>query len=83
MSQCSVSPLRTLTLGSQVFSFSLGQGPNLLTTLCVDPTPCPTLWVGTSLGSVLTVMITTPVSVEARLTTPVVLQPCGEYIYFL
>ncbi|XP_065332284.1 syntaxin-binding protein 5 isoform X9 [Cloeon dipterum] len=42
-----------------------------------DSSPCPTLWVGTSLGSVLTVMITQPVSVEARLTTPVVLQPCG------
>ncbi|XP_059478656.1 syntaxin-binding protein 5 isoform X3 [Neocloeon triangulifer] len=42
-----------------------------------DSSPCPTLWVGTSLGSVLTVMIAQPSSVEARLTTPVVLQPCG------
>uniref|UniRef100_A0A1B6C6I5 V-SNARE coiled-coil homology domain-containing protein n=1 Tax=Clastoptera arizonana TaxID=38151 RepID=A0A1B6C6I5_9HEMI len=37
----------------------------------------PTLWVGTSLGSVLTVMISVPSPGESRLTQPVAVSPCG------
>lgn len=37
----------------------------------------PTLWVGTSLGSVLTVMFSVPPPGESRLTQPVAVSPCG------
>nr|CAD7441658.1 unnamed protein product [Timema bartmani] len=36
----------------------------------------PTLWVGTSLGSVLTIMINLPPPGETRITQPVVVSPC-------
>lgn len=42
-----------------------------------DPSTFPTLWVGTSLGSVLTVMVQLP---EQRATQPVSVYPCGEYL---
>ncbi|GLH03019.1 Uncharacterized protein GBIM_08949 [Gryllus bimaculatus] len=42
-----------------------------------DPITFPTLWVGTSLGSVLTIMISVPPAGEARHTQPVVVSPCG------
>lgn len=44
-----------------------------------DPLTFPTLWIGTSLGSVLTVMISLPPNGEARMTTPVVVSPWGEF----
>ncbi|XP_054270679.1 syntaxin-binding protein 5-like isoform X9 [Macrosteles quadrilineatus] len=37
----------------------------------------PTLWVGTSLGSVLTVMLNVPAPGETRLSQPVAVSPCG------
>ncbi|XP_023722394.2 syntaxin-binding protein 5 isoform X3 [Cryptotermes secundus] len=42
-----------------------------------DPSTFPTLWVGTSLGSVLTVMINVPPPGESRLTQPVIVSPIG------
>ncbi|XP_047102201.1 syntaxin-binding protein 5 isoform X3 [Schistocerca piceifrons] len=42
-----------------------------------DPTTSPTLWVGTSLGSVLTITINLPPAGETRLTQPVIVSPCG------
>ncbi|KAK7794267.1 hypothetical protein R5R35_013601 [Gryllus longicercus] len=42
-----------------------------------DPITFPTLWVGTSLGSILTIMISVPPAGEARHTQPVVVSPCG------
>ncbi|XP_066993628.2 syntaxin-binding protein 5 isoform X1 [Anabrus simplex] len=42
-----------------------------------DPSTFPTLWVGTSLGSVLTIMLSVPPAGETRLTQPVVASPCG------
>lgn len=41
-----------------------------------DPCAYPTLWVGTSLGSVLTLMITVPPG-DARASQPVAISPCG------
>jgi hypothetical protein len=43
----------------------------------LDPSTFPTLWVGTSLGSVLTVMISVPPPGESRLTQPVIVSPIG------
>lgn len=43
-----------------------------------DPSTFPTLWIGTSLGSVLTVMINLPPAGETRMTQPVVVSPWGE-----
>ncbi|XP_046669379.1 syntaxin-binding protein 5 isoform X6 [Homalodisca vitripennis] len=37
----------------------------------------PTLWVGTSLGSVLTVMLSVPAAGDSRLSQPVAVSPCG------
>ncbi|XP_046399509.1 syntaxin-binding protein 5 isoform X2 [Ischnura elegans] len=42
-----------------------------------EPTTSPTLWVGTSLGSVLTIMINIPPPGDPRLTQPVIVSPCG------
>ncbi|XP_069687283.1 syntaxin-binding protein 5 isoform X2 [Periplaneta americana] len=42
-----------------------------------DPSTFPTLWVGTSLGSVLTVMISVPPPGESRMTQPVIVSPIG------
>nr|CAD7591413.1 unnamed protein product [Timema genevievae] len=42
-----------------------------------EPCMFPTLWVGTSLGSVLTIMINLPPPGETRITQPVVVSPCG------
>nr|CAD7570355.1 unnamed protein product [Timema californicum] len=44
-----------------------------------EPCMFPTLWVGTSLGSVLTIMINLPPPGETRITQPVVVSPCGQY----
>ncbi|XP_052124427.1 syntaxin-binding protein 5 isoform X2 [Frankliniella occidentalis] len=41
-----------------------------------DPCAYPTLWVGTSLGSVLTLMIVVPAG-DARAVQPVAISPCG------
>nr|CAD7427332.1 unnamed protein product [Timema monikensis] len=43
-----------------------------------EPCMFPTLWVGTSLGSVLTIMINLPPPGETRITQPVVVSPCGS-----
>ena len=45
--------------------------------LILDPSAFPTLWVGTSLGSVLTVMISVPPPGESRVTQPVIVSPIG------
>jgi len=45
--------------------------------IILDPSAFPTLWVGTSLGSVLTVMISVPPPGESRLTQPVIVSPIG------
>lgn len=42
-----------------------------------DPSAYPTLWVGTSLGSVLTLMIVVPPVGDARAAQPVAITPCG------
>ncbi|KAJ9598518.1 hypothetical protein L9F63_010808, partial [Diploptera punctata] len=42
-----------------------------------DPSMFPTLWIGTSLGSVLTVMINVPPAGESRLQQPVIVSPIG------
>ncbi|KAK3914089.1 Syntaxin-binding protein 5 [Frankliniella fusca] len=42
-----------------------------------DPCAYPTLWVGTSLGSVLTLMIVVPPAGDARAVQPVAISPCG------
>ncbi|XP_050058735.1 syntaxin-binding protein 5 isoform X3 [Aphis gossypii] len=42
-----------------------------------DPSNFPTLWIGTSVGSVLTIMINLPPPGEARTTQPVTVAPCG------
>ncbi|XP_071449557.1 syntaxin-binding protein 5 isoform X3 [Hetaerina americana] len=42
-----------------------------------EPTTSPTLWVGTSLGSVLTIMINIPAPGDSRVTQPVIVSPCG------
>jgi syntaxin-binding protein 5 len=42
-----------------------------------DPSNFPTLWIGTSVGSVLTIMINLPPSGEPRTTQPVTVAPCG------
>lgn len=42
-----------------------------------EPITSPTLWVGTSLGSVLTIMINIPAPGEPRVTQPVIVSPCG------
>ena len=42
-----------------------------------DPQMLPTLWVGTSLGSVIQVIVSIPSS-ETRLTNPVSVFPSGE-----
>lgn len=44
-----------------------------------DPSTFPTLWVGTSLGSILTIMINLPPPGETRLTQPVVVSPWGKH----
>ena len=45
-----------------------------------DTQTCPSLWVGTSLGSVIQVTISaTAMSAEARATTPIVVSPSGKY----
>ena len=45
--------------------------------IILDPSTSPTLWVGTSLGSVLTIMINVPPPGESRLTQPVIVSPIG------
>jgi hypothetical protein len=45
--------------------------------LFIDPSTFPTLWVGTSLGSVLTIMINVPPPGESRVTQPVIVSPLG------
>ena len=45
--------------------------------IILDPSTFPTLWVGTSLGSVLTIMISVPPPGESRLTQPVIVTPIG------
>ncbi|XP_050523829.1 syntaxin-binding protein 5 isoform X3 [Daktulosphaira vitifoliae] len=42
-----------------------------------DPSTFPTLWIGTSVGSVLTIMISLPPSGEPRTTQLVTVAPCG------
>ncbi|XP_060850587.1 syntaxin-binding protein 5 isoform X1 [Rhopalosiphum padi] len=42
-----------------------------------DPSNFPTLWIGTSVGSVLTIMINLPPPGEPRTTQPVTVAPCG------
>ncbi|VVC45962.1 Hypothetical protein CINCED_3A001587 [Cinara cedri] len=42
-----------------------------------EPSNFPTLWIGTSVGSVLTIMINLPPSGEPRTTQPVTVAPCG------
>lgn len=42
-----------------------------------DPSNFPTLWIGTSVGSVLTIIINLPPSGEPRTTQPVTVSPCG------
>nr|CAD7394193.1 unnamed protein product [Timema cristinae] len=46
-----------------------------------EPCMFPTLWVGTSLGSVLTIMINLPPPGETRITQPVVVSPCVDAIH--
>lgn len=50
-----------------------------LYSLVSDPSNFPTLWIGTSVGSVLTIMINLPPSGEPRTTQPVTVAPCGEF----
>jgi hypothetical protein len=45
--------------------------------LFIDPSTFPTLWIGTSLGSVLTIMINVPPPGESRMTQPVIVSPLG------
>lgn len=47
--------------------------------LVSDPSNFPTLWIGTSVGSVLTIMINLPPPGEPRTTQPVTVAPCGEF----
>lgn len=47
--------------------------------MCSDPTTLlPTLWIGTTLGSVLTMMINLP-ETDLRHTQPVVVSTSGKY----
>ncbi|XP_076308345.1 syntaxin-binding protein 5-like isoform X1 [Tachypleus tridentatus] len=42
-----------------------------------DPTTSPSLWVGTSLGSILVILLTFPSDCDHRLTHPVIVSPSG------
>ena len=44
-----------------------------------DNFTCPCLWVGTSLGSVLVIVMNLPQAGEQRLTQPVIVSPSGTY----
>lgn len=55
--------------------------PILFYTFVSDPSNFPTLWIGTSVGSVLTIMINLPPPGEARTTQPVTVAPCGELFF--
>ena len=44
-----------------------------------DNFTCPCLWVGTSLGSVLVIVMNLPQAGEQRLTQPVIVSPSGRY----
>ena len=45
-----------------------------------DNFTCPCLWVGTSLGSVLVIVMNLPQAGEQRLTQPVIVSPSGMFL---
>lgn len=44
-----------------------------------DTSPSPCLWVGTTLGTVLVIVLNLPPGGEQRLLQPVIVSPSGEY----
>lgn len=54
---------------------------DILTCLCIvtDNFTCPCLWVGTSLGSVIVIVLNLPPPGQQRLDQPVIVSPSGTF----